>query len=159
MGVVALATTSIGSPSSRLFWQTFAVAGTPGNCHLGVGLLTKGLPNDSASSWLSAVTSWNPPPKTPGEIQLAYWVIHLDSGNAPSRKYVWKPRTQHPPGTLGLFTFRLKRKVFGNMVKFMPLVVKFPRLIWFTTSLSKKKLNRALSMSTKVLPSAAVPVK
>ncbi len=42
---------------------------------------------------------------------------------------------------------------------FMPLVVKLPRLISFTTSLPKKKLNSGLSMSTNVLPSAAVPVK
>src|SRR5262249_2782324 len=121
--------------------------------------LRKGWAYDSARSWLNAVTSWNPPPKMPGEIQLAYWVIQRSSGNPPSRKKVWKPRVQQPPGTLGLFTFRLNRKVFGNSDMFMPLVVKLPRLISLTTTLSKKKLKSGLSMSTKVLPSAAVPVK
>ena len=50
MGDVAFANTSIGSPSSRLFWHTAAVAGSPGNCQFGVVLVMKGLPNDSASS-------------------------------------------------------------------------------------------------------------
>src|SRR5579863_9621221 len=159
MAAVALGSTSIGSPSSRFAWQTVEFAGWPGNCQSGAGLLINGLPNDSASSWLSAVTSWKPPPKIPGEIQLAYWVIQRDCGNTPFWKKVWKPNTQHPPGTLGLFAFKLKRKVLGNSVIFMPLVLKFPRLISLTTSLSKKKLNSGLNIRTKVLPSPAVPVK
>src|SRR5262245_38787300 len=129
IAAVALGNTSIGSPSSRLAWQTLAVGGSPGNCQFGVELLTKGLANDSASSWLSAVTSSNPAPKRPGEIQLAYWVTQRCSGNPLSRKNVWKPKVQHPPGTFGLLTFRLNRKVLGNSVMFMPLVVKLPRLI------------------------------
>src|ERR1700744_5970421 len=114
-GVVAFAKTSIGSPSSRLFWQTAAVAGSPGNCQFGVVLLTNGLPNDSASSWLSAVTAWNPAPNRPGEIQLANWLMNRCCGNRPSKfaKYVWKPSTQQPPGVLGFAWLRLKRKVFG----------------------------------------------
>src|SRR6478672_26921 len=159
MADVALGRTSIGSPSSRLAWQTLELAGSPGNCQFGVGLLTNGSPIASAVSCESAVTSSNPAPKSPGEIQLANWVTQRDCGNTPSRKNVWKPRTQHPPGVLGLAVFRLKRKVLGNIVVFKPLVVKLPRLISFTTTLLKKKLKSGLSIKTNVLPSAAVPVK
>src|SRR5215470_545144 len=110
MGMVAVRRTSIGSPSSRLFWQTFALGGSPGNCHEGVALSTNGSPKASEVSCESAVTSWKPPPKRPGEIQLAYWVIQRGCGIVPgSKKKVWKPRTQHPPGTLGLFTLSENR--------------------------------------------------
>src|SRR5262249_25090549 len=85
---VALARTSIGSPSSRFAWHTLEVAGTPGNCQFGAGLLTKGFPNASLVSCDSAVTSSNPAPKSPGEIQLAYWVTQRDSGKTSSLKYV-----------------------------------------------------------------------
>src|SRR5215472_13503613 len=158
IGAVALANTSMGSPSSRLAWQTLEVGGWPGNCQFGAALLMKGLANDSAVSCVSPVTSWKPRPKIPGEIQLWNKETQRSCGTAPSRKKVWKPRTQQPPGTLGLFALRLNRKVFGVQTSLRALVVKLPRLISFTTSLSKKKLNSGLSIRTNVLPSAAFPV-
>src|SRR5215470_2645122 len=88
IAAVAFGRTSIGSPSSRFAWHTLEVAGWPGNCQFGAGLLTKGFANASVVSCDSAVTSWNPAPKSPGEIQLAYWVTQRDSGKTPSRKYV-----------------------------------------------------------------------
>src|ERR1700757_2060178 len=160
MGMVALGNTSIGSPSSRLFWHTFEPAGCPGNCQFGAALSRKGLAKDSAISCESAVTSWNPAPKSPGEIQLAYRVTQRGCGTEEgSKKKVWKPSVQHPPGVFGLAVLSENRNVLGNKVILSDLVVKFPRLISFTTSLSKNKLNRRLSINTKVLPSAAVPVK
>src|ERR1051326_3152447 len=150
----------MGSPSSRLFWQILAVAGTPGNCQFGAALSRNGLANASAVSCESAVTSWKPEPNSPGEIQLAYCVTQRGWGVAEgSKKYVWKPSTQHPPGVFGLFTFNEKRNVFGKRVMLSEFVVKLPRLISFTTSLSKKKLNSRFSIRTNVLPSAAVPMK
>src|SRR5215467_4008004 len=113
--MVALGSTSIGSPSSRLFWQALEFAGCPGNCQTGAALSRNGLPNASAVSCVSAVTSWKPAPNRPGEIQLANWVTQRGCGVAEgSKKNVWNPSTQHPPGALGLFTFSENRKVLGN---------------------------------------------
>jgi hypothetical protein len=33
----------MGSPSSRLFWQTAALAGSPGNCQFGAGVADEGI--------------------------------------------------------------------------------------------------------------------
>src|SRR5215469_3816245 len=115
IGKVAFANTSMGSPSSRLFWQACEFAGCPGNCQLGVMLSRNGSPKISAVSCERAVTSWNPPPKMPGEIQLAYWVTQRDCGMVPDwKKKVWNPSTQHPPGALGSSTLSANRKVLGN---------------------------------------------
>ena len=49
--------------------------------------------------------------------------------------------------------------MLGKSSILTPPVVKLALLMSFTTRLSKKKLNKRLSISTNVEPSAAVPVK
>ena len=64
-----------------------------------------------------------PAPKRPGEIQLAYCVTQRGCGVVEeSRKKVWKPSTQQPPGVFGLLTFSENKKVFGDKVMFSDLV-------------------------------------
>jgi len=46
-----------------------AKSGNTGNCRVGTMLLPKGSFNAADVSCESEVTSWTPPPKTPGEIQ------------------------------------------------------------------------------------------
>src|ERR1051326_2496561 len=82
IGTEALERTSTGSPVSRLFWHILASGGTPGNCHVGAGLLMNGSSKASAISWESAVTSWKPLPNNPGDIQLAKSVIQRGCGTA-----------------------------------------------------------------------------
>src|SRR5947209_8295901 len=91
---VPFCSTSTGSPVSRLSWQ---VPGSPGNIHAGTALFRNGSLKDSEISWLRAVTSSNPAPKSPGEIQLAKANTQRLSGLPPSVKYVWKPSVQQPP--------------------------------------------------------------
>src|SRR6267154_96106 len=98
MGTDSVASVSIGSPSSRLFWHIFALAGTLGNCQLGVRVLMNGSAKVSASSCESGVTSAKSGGKRPaGVIQLAKVKSQRGWGVTPlSRKKVWKPSTQHP---------------------------------------------------------------
>lgn len=48
------------SPVSRLFWHRLIPVNGSIDNHHGVALISNGLANDSAISWLNAVTSMNP---------------------------------------------------------------------------------------------------
>jgi hypothetical protein len=80
MLTVAVGNTSTGSPVSRFPWQTFEVGGWPGNCQRGTAVFPKGSLRASEVSCESAVTSWNPAPNNPGEMQLEKAKIHRRRG-------------------------------------------------------------------------------